>query len=214
MVSPTQWTWVWANSRRQWKTGTPGMLQSMGSQSQTRLSDWTTTTIIWVSLVASSQLSKAQAPHQEYLAPPHASILLYFFLLFCTHQILYVLLFIPQIHASFSFQVTCTSCSLSLEGETYLCRAISFPLKFHLKLPPLHRIFSCDSTALFYGTDICDIIFLFAYWLWISAPPCQWLAVFTILYSQGFKQWLPPGRQSTDSCWLSEWMTSRILHSF
>ena len=28
----TQWTWVWANSRRQWKTGKLGMLQSMGSQ--------------------------------------------------------------------------------------------------------------------------------------------------------------------------------------
>ena len=28
----TQWTWVWANSRRQWRTGRPGMLQSMGSQ--------------------------------------------------------------------------------------------------------------------------------------------------------------------------------------
>ena len=32
MVSPTQWTWVWANSGRQWKTGKPGMLQSMGWQ--------------------------------------------------------------------------------------------------------------------------------------------------------------------------------------
>ena len=28
----TQWTWVWASSRRQWRTGKPGMLQSMGSQ--------------------------------------------------------------------------------------------------------------------------------------------------------------------------------------
>ena len=28
MASPTQWTWTWANSRRQWKTGKPGMLQS------------------------------------------------------------------------------------------------------------------------------------------------------------------------------------------
>ena len=31
MASPTQWTWVWANSGRQW-TGKPGVLQSMGSQ--------------------------------------------------------------------------------------------------------------------------------------------------------------------------------------
>ena len=28
----TQWTWIWANSRRQWRTGKPGMLQSLGSQ--------------------------------------------------------------------------------------------------------------------------------------------------------------------------------------
>ena len=32
MASPTQWTWVWANSGRQWRTGKPGVLQSMGSQ--------------------------------------------------------------------------------------------------------------------------------------------------------------------------------------
>ena len=32
MVSQTQWTWGWANSRRQWRTGKPGVLQSTGSQ--------------------------------------------------------------------------------------------------------------------------------------------------------------------------------------
>ena len=32
MASPTQWMWVWANSRRWWRTGKPGVLQSMGSQ--------------------------------------------------------------------------------------------------------------------------------------------------------------------------------------
>ena len=32
MASPTQWTWVWANSGRWWRTGRPGMLQSIGSQ--------------------------------------------------------------------------------------------------------------------------------------------------------------------------------------
>ena len=48
MASLTQWTWVHANSRRQWRTGKPGVLRSMGSQ---RIrhdwvihwpSDWTT----------------------------------------------------------------------------------------------------------------------------------------------------------------------------
>ena len=32
MASLTQWTWVWENSERYWRTGKPGVLQSMGSQ--------------------------------------------------------------------------------------------------------------------------------------------------------------------------------------
>ena len=45
MASLTQKTWVWANSGRQWRTGKPGVLQSMGLQSLLWLSDWTTT--VW-----------------------------------------------------------------------------------------------------------------------------------------------------------------------
>ena len=41
MASPTQWTWVWVNSGSWWWTGRPGVLWFMGSQSWTRLSDWT-----------------------------------------------------------------------------------------------------------------------------------------------------------------------------
>ena len=44
MTSSTQWIWVWANSGRWRRTGEPGVLQSMGSQSQTQLSDWRITT--------------------------------------------------------------------------------------------------------------------------------------------------------------------------
>ena len=32
MASLTQWTWSWASSGRWWRTGKPGVLQSMGSQ--------------------------------------------------------------------------------------------------------------------------------------------------------------------------------------
>ena len=32
MASPAQWTWVWVNFGNWWRTGKPGMLQSMGSQ--------------------------------------------------------------------------------------------------------------------------------------------------------------------------------------
>ena len=41
MVSLTQWTWVWVNSGSWWWTARFGVLQSMGWQSQTQLSDWT-----------------------------------------------------------------------------------------------------------------------------------------------------------------------------
>ena len=49
MASPTQWTWVWANSGRWWRVGKPGMQQSMGLQRvKTRLSNWTTPiTLTW-----------------------------------------------------------------------------------------------------------------------------------------------------------------------
>ena len=41
MASLTRWTWVWVNSGSWWWTGRPGMLRFMGSQSWTRLSNWT-----------------------------------------------------------------------------------------------------------------------------------------------------------------------------
>ena len=40
IASPTQWTWVWANSRRWWRTGKPGVLQSLGLQKVGQ--DWVT----------------------------------------------------------------------------------------------------------------------------------------------------------------------------
>ena len=46
MASPTQWTWVWVNSASWWWTGRPGVLQSMGPQSQTQLSNWTELNLI------------------------------------------------------------------------------------------------------------------------------------------------------------------------
>ena len=46
MASSTQWTWVWANSGRWWRTRKPGMLQSVGSQ---RVGyDWVTEQQLWV----------------------------------------------------------------------------------------------------------------------------------------------------------------------
>ena len=41
MASPTRWTGVWVNSGSWWWAARPGELQIIGSQSWTRLSDWT-----------------------------------------------------------------------------------------------------------------------------------------------------------------------------
>ena len=41
MALTTRWAWVWVNSRSWWWTGRPGVLRFIGSQSRTRLSDWT-----------------------------------------------------------------------------------------------------------------------------------------------------------------------------
>ena len=42
MASLTHWIWVWASSGRWWRTGKPGVLQSMGSWRVRQ--DWTTAT--------------------------------------------------------------------------------------------------------------------------------------------------------------------------
>ena len=45
IASVTQWTWVWAGSRSWWWTGSPGVLQSMGSQRVGH--DWATEQNWW-----------------------------------------------------------------------------------------------------------------------------------------------------------------------
>ena len=60
MTSLNQWTWVWASSRRQWRTGKPGMLQSIWLQSWTQLSNPTTTPINLMKAVAVFQNSMSQ----------------------------------------------------------------------------------------------------------------------------------------------------------
>ena len=48
IASPTQWTWVWANSGSWWWTGRPGLLWSMGSRRVGH--DWVTE-LNWTELV-------------------------------------------------------------------------------------------------------------------------------------------------------------------
>ena len=67
MASPTQCTWVWANSGRWWRTGKPGMLQSMESQ---RIGhNWVTIILPpWVTLYTVLRVTalKQNRTHPEY----------------------------------------------------------------------------------------------------------------------------------------------------
>ena len=47
MTSLTRWTWVWASCRSCWWTRRPGVLQSVGLQSQTWLNNWTELIFHW-----------------------------------------------------------------------------------------------------------------------------------------------------------------------
>ena len=58
MVSPTQWTWAWANPGRWWRTGKPGVLQSVGS--------WR----VRHDLVPEQQQSGSESPRSHHSAPP------------------------------------------------------------------------------------------------------------------------------------------------
>ena len=79
MVSPTQWTWVWASSGSWWWTGKPGVLQSMGSQGdmKTEWLNWTNLQPIHNVVIVSGEQWRTQPSlymHQfsfKLLSPPH-----------------------------------------------------------------------------------------------------------------------------------------------
>ena len=50
MALPTQWTWVWANSERWWRTGMLHVAVHGAEKSGTQLRDWTTTTALNLAL--------------------------------------------------------------------------------------------------------------------------------------------------------------------
>ena len=60
MASLTQWTWVWASSRRWWRTGRSGLLLSMGTQGVGH--DWATELI----LILSTFLYVGNPPHLSW----------------------------------------------------------------------------------------------------------------------------------------------------
>ena len=88
MASPTQWTRIWVDSGSWWWTGRPGVLQFMGSQSLTGLSNWTELilyllqTCIWslCSLVIVNRLKK-----ETFFTTSFRSYILFDFRIFDTH---------------------------------------------------------------------------------------------------------------------------------
>ena len=68
MASPSQWTWVWVNSGSWWWTRKPGVLQSMGSQTQTWLTELNWTDIYFKSKEKSEKgmkENKKKCPEQQ-----------------------------------------------------------------------------------------------------------------------------------------------------
>ena len=67
MASSTQWTWVWANSGRCWRTGKPDVLQSMGLQR--------------VEHALATELNYNQKPRNKLLVPLEYTLLVFIILL-------------------------------------------------------------------------------------------------------------------------------------
>ena len=84
MAPLTQWTWVWASSRRWWRTGKPGMLQSMATQldtterlktskitqlSECKVPNWKWGGLILVSWVNASWVWESRGVNVKFLFP-------------------------------------------------------------------------------------------------------------------------------------------------
>ena len=114
MASLTQWTCVWANSRRWWRTGKPGMLQFHGvARSRIQFSEWTTvtTSVFYVChlfhfLLRNSVENKPPPKGSSFVATslPWFLVGLDFFLL------LIVYLFLEVINFPLEYKVYCHKC--------------------------------------------------------------------------------------------------------
>ena len=105
MASLTQWTWVWVDSRSWWWTGRPGVLWFMGSQSGTRLSDWTDWLTDWYTFVLLYLCSCCSRYLKMSFFIPYPSL----FLLSATIMIL--LLSLEPNSITFSVRLCCLPCS-------------------------------------------------------------------------------------------------------
>ena len=72
MASPTRWTWVWVSSGRWWWTGRAAI--HAVRQSQTRLSDWTTTRGTWPLGGQTNLLGRISVCKQASVKRPQSSV--------------------------------------------------------------------------------------------------------------------------------------------
>ena len=81
MAAQTQWTWVWASCGRWWRTGKPGVLQSMGLQRASWLSNWTT---------------RVNSPYFRLWRPHLSQSCIFFSLVFLPHPVLFIFSFLEN----------------------------------------------------------------------------------------------------------------------
>ena len=79
MASPTQWTWIWVDSRSWWWTGRPGVLQCMGLQRVghnwvTKLNWSRKKRKAWILVSASNLSSATQRTHSNLPHYPKANL--------------------------------------------------------------------------------------------------------------------------------------------
>ena len=74
------WTWVWVNSGSWWWTRRPGVLQSMGLQSQTQLSNWTELTEPWLLLLLLFVDAQMQVCQHNILPVPGGQFSMVFYI--------------------------------------------------------------------------------------------------------------------------------------
>ena len=69
MASPTQWTWVWVNSRSWWWTGRPGVLRFMGWQrvETTEWLNWTKLNPLYPPWVKKKKKNKKMSVKKIYI---------------------------------------------------------------------------------------------------------------------------------------------------
>ena len=135
MASPTRWTWVWVSSGSWWLTGRPGVLQSMGWQSQTRLSDWTELIDLLLSEIKVSITCLLPFPASHYNQYLLISCYVYIIIIYCEDKK-------PSLYLFFFLEVIMLACL--------------FEFFFPLALFPIYMSFS------FFNVWIENLLFSFS----------------------------------------------------